>query len=597
MKYLITLLIPIVTYGQDLSTVRTIKHTFLDSNFHEVRVINPNKLSFNERKQIHYYDEYYFDNDAYLIGRNIFYAKGKTPYFSTNSFGSISHRKEEILAFNNAEKREGKVRTRYEFSPTLIDIKQFENFLAENTYTVTRFFPNGVINHKTKFEGDKVLGNKQEFYSKNGKKEFEWFYDEKLNKIYSIKEYKDEYIYINNYSNYKNQDYNSYTQELYSKKSGIRLAKFYYVNGQEQIDKRQYFSQSGNEIFYPSEDRGNKNEEALREYFIKNSSQSIEGVYTIKSNKNNTNYRIALLEDFNGKFYGYQIDAYCYNAENWESWERRVVIEKTSIDGFYDITWYSDYKEPEVNDIIEFKGDVLTNFGDYTMLKLYPKSKSNKPKANTKNDDWVGNGSGILISKSGYIVTNQHVIEDANAIEVEFISKGELNKLKAEIIQSDKINDLAIIKITDMNFSGIDNLSYNFKSQSSDVGTKVYAYGYPMALSIMGKEIKITDGIISSKTGYDGDITTYQITAPIQPGNSGGPLFDSKGNFIGINSSGLNNDISENVGYTIKSSYVINLIDVLPESFNLPSSTKLQFLSLTEQIKEISKYVVLIKVK
>ena len=156
---------------------------------------------------------------------------------------------------------------------------------------------------------------------------------------------------------------------------------------------------------------------------------------------------------------------------------------------------------------------------------------------------------------------------------------------------------MAIIKIFDINFDGLDSLTYNFKTRSSDVGTKVYAYGYPMALTTMGKEIKITDGIISSKSGFDGNITTYQITAPIQAGNSGGPLFDDNGNLIGINSSGLSKDIADNVGYTIKSSYVLNLIDVLPKSIDLPSSTILQSLPLTEQIKEISKYVVLIKVK
>jgi len=74
-------------------------------------------------------------------------------------------------------------------------------------------------------------------------------------------------------------------------------------------------------------------------------------------------------------------------------------------------------------------------------------------------------------------------------------------------------------------------------------------------------------------------------------------LFDDKANFIGINSSGLSKEIVDNVGYTIKSSYVFNLIDVLPKSIDLPSSVKLQSLPLTEQIKEISKYVVLIKVK
>ena len=188
-------------------------------------------------------------------------------------------------------------------------------------------------------------------------------------------------------------------------------------------------------------------------------------------------------------------------------------------------------------------------------------------------------------------------VSNANEIEVEFIINGEIKTFNAKVVQTDKVNDLAVIKIFDLKFDGLDNLPYNFKTRSSDVGTKVYAYGYPMALSLMGKEIKITDGIISSKSGFDGDITTYQITAPIQGGNSGGPLFDDKGNFLGINSSGLSKNIADNVGYTIKSSYVFNLIDALPKTIDLPSNTKLQSLPLTEQIKEISKYVVLVKVK
>ena len=206
-------------------------------------------------------------------------------------------------------------------------------------------------------------------------------------------------------------------------------------------------------------------------------------------------------------------------------------------------------------------------------------------------------GSGFIYSSNGYIITNHHVIDDADDIEVEFILNDEVQKFNAEIVQVDKTNDLAIIKIFDMNFDGVDELPYNFKTRSSDVGTKVYAFGYPMALSIMGKEMKVTDGMISSKTGFDGNITTYQITAPIQGGNSGGPLFDEKGNLIGINSSGLRKDVADNVAYSIKTSYILNLIDILPKSIELPSNTKLESLPLTEQIKEISKYVVLIKVK
>jgi len=248
------------------------------------------------------------------------------------------------------------------------------------------------------------------------------------------------------------------------------------------------------------------------------------------------------------------------------------------------------------NTIINFSLPYPVQGYEQILYKTYP--LSNKIKGiPVKNNEWAGNGSGIIISKSGHIVTNYHVIEDADDIEVEFILNDEVQKFNAEIVQVDKVNDLAIIKIFDMNFDGVDELPYNFKTRSSDVGTKVYAFGYPLALSLMGKEIKVTDGIISSKSGFDGDITTYQITAPIQGGNSGGPLFDEKGNLLGINSSKIIKDNVDNVAYTIKSNYVLNLIDVLPKSIELPSSTKLESLPLTEQIKEISKYVVLVKVK
>ena len=240
---------------------------------------------------------------------------------------------------------------------------------------------------------------------------------------------------------------------------------------------------------------------------------------------------------------------------------------------------------------LEYGIRILDDDSSHTNEVAEPRTK------NSLKEVWLGNGSGLIFSKEGYIVTNHHVISDANDIEIEFILNGELQKFNTRTVKIDKSNDLAILKIEDINFKKLENLPYNFKSSPSDVGTKVYAYGYPMALSSMGKEIKITDGVISAKTGFEGDITTYQISAAIQGGNSGGPLFDDKGNFLGINSSGLAADVANNVGYTVKSSYILSLIDVLPKTFDLPSSKQLESLPLTEQIKEISKYVVLIKVK
>ena len=79
--------------------------------------------------------------------------------------------------------------------------------------------------------------------------------------------------------------------------------------------------------------------------------------------------------------------------------------------------------------------------------------------------------------------------------------------------------------------------------------------------SINGKEIKITDGIISSKSGFDGDITTYQITAPIQAGNSGGPLVNMNGEVIGINTAVFRE--ANGIGFTVSSNVAKPIIDSL----------------------------------
>lgn len=333
-----------------------------------------------------------------------------------------------------------------------------------------------------------------------------------------------------------------------------------------------------------------KSENAIRDYFDKNGAKLIEGIWEYSSS--DSSYRLAIIkEDY--RFFATVIE----QSGNFYPSDLKATFETAATDKIVTINWIMGDKKTNKRTVGTVTSNALIEFNLNEKVQLYRVYPKLGKKKRTKTGEWAGNGSGIIISKSGYIVTNHHVIEDAENIEVEFIIDGEVNKFNAEIVKVDKVNDLAIIKIFDINFDGLDDLLYNFKTRSSDVGTKIYAYGYPMALSLMGKEIKITDGIISSKSGFDGDIRTYQITAPIQGGNSGGPLFDKKGNFIGINSSGLRKDIADNVGYSIKSNYVMNLIDVLPKSIDLPSSSKIQSLPLTEQIKEISKYVVLVKVK
>jgi S1-C subfamily serine protease len=232
----------------------------------------------------------------------------------------------------------------------------------------------------------------------------------------------------------------------------------------------------------------------------------------------------------------------------------------------------------------------LKMYWHFVWTKKYPAEEDK-----STSNEWSGNGTGFFIDKNGYIATNYHVIEDASEIEVDFIQNNEKKSFKAKVISSDKQNDLAIIKIEDDKFKPYLRLPYSIKTTITDVGSNVFTLGYPMALTVMGDEVKFTDGKISSKTGFQGDITTYQISVPVQPGNSGGPLIDYDGNIIGV----VNAKImaADNVSYAIKLAYLKNLIDVIPDNLILPNDFTISQKTLTEKIKIFSNYVVLIKIR
>lgn len=220
-------------------------------------------------------------------------------------------------------------------------------------------------------------------------------------------------------------------------------------------------------------------------------------------------------------------------------------------------------------------------------------NESASPNTDIQKSKYIASGTGFFLDPRGFIVTNFHVIDGANNIDVFVTKNGKTSIYSAKSVVVDKSNDLAILKITDSQYTKMPPIPYTIASGTKDVGSEVYAMGYP-ELSYLGEELKVTDGIISSKTGYQGDVTTYQISAPIQHGNSGGPLFDNKGYLVGITNAGVSE--LQNVGYAIKVSYLNNLIDACPEVIYLPTNHQLAGLPLTDRVKKTSPYVVIIKV-
>jgi len=231
--------------------------------------------------------------------------------------------------------------------------------------------------------------------------------------------------------------------------------------------------------------------------------------------------------------------------------------------------------------------------GSRLLMGKVKKKKLPPRKIQNSASDWAGSGTGVLIDNGGYIITNLHVVEDKDEISVYCPQRSDAD-LKAKVIMKDKNNDLAIIKIIDKDYeSSSDIIPYAINSSIEDVGSVVFTLGYPLALTNMGKEIKYTEGSISSKTGYDDDVSMYQISVPIQPGNSGGPLFNSRGELVGIVNAKIVGEGIENVSYAIKSLYAASLLESANDDISIPTGNTQG--DLKELIKVLDDYVFMIK--
>lgn len=202
---------------------------------------------------------------------------------------------------------------------------------------------------------------------------------------------------------------------------------------------------------------------------------------------------------------------------------------------------------------------------------------------------WSGTGFAI---GDKYIATNHHVVKDAGKIEIVGNFNGKKVSYQAEVVASDATNDLAILKVADATFNGFGSIPYSAKTTSSEIGENIFALGYPL-IETMGSDIKLSTGIISSLSGFQDNIALYQISAPIQPGNSGGPLFDYDGNLIGVICA--KHKGAENVNYAVKVSYLHNLVSRVP-AVSIPShGGLLGNLTLSEKVKRIKDFVFIIK--
>ncbi|MDO9459363.1 MAG: S1C family serine protease [Alphaproteobacteria bacterium] len=191
-----------------------------------------------------------------------------------------------------------------------------------------------------------------------------------------------------------------------------------------------------------------------------------------------------------------------------------------------------------------------------------PVAQVNTPPAAPKPPEF-STGSGFFVTPDGYFVTNYHVIAGAEGIVLVDVNS---KMHPATIVRIDKANDIAVLK-ADGKFKAIPVVT----SRTAKRGQSVITVGYPHA-NIQGLEPKVTGGIINSLTGLNNDARTFQISVPLQSGNSGGPLVTLDGNVIGVVAMKLSalamleetGDLPQNVNYAVKSNYLTEVLIGIP---------------------------------
>ncbi|MEH3144932.1 MAG: serine protease [Methylobacterium frigidaeris] len=225
------------------------------------------------------------------------------------------------------------------------------------------------------------------------------------------------------------------------------------------------------------------------------------------------------------------------------------------------------------------------------VLEARSSPETPRPGAPPKRDGG-SSGSGFFVSEAGHVLTNHHVVAGCAEIDV---GRAGVPSVRARLVAADEQNDLAVLS-TPLEAPVVPALSLRPR-----VGESVYAYGFPLS-SLLATTGNFTVGNITASAGLRDDSRMLQISTPIQPGNSGGPLVDQYGTVVGVVTSKLNamkvalasNDIPQNVNFAIKAMIALNFLDAngIPPAAGIRSPAPMDAAGVADQARLFTVQVV-----
>jgi S1-C subfamily serine protease len=207
----------------------------------------------------------------------------------------------------------------------------------------------------------------------------------------------------------------------------------------------------------------------------------------------------------------------------------------------------------------------VADAGDFSVAPPAPKpvaATATAPPGSTKPEKTgQQTGTGFVVSTNGHVVTNQHVVDGCIG-DIQGNLTGEA-AVTLRLVSSDEINDLALLQAPG-SFKDVAII----KDKAIQSGDPVVAIGYPFH-GLLTSDFTVTTGIVSSLSGIMNDTRFLQITAAVQPGNSGGPLLAASGEVVGVVAAKLNalkfvkatGNIPENINFAIKTGALRDFLD------------------------------------
>lgn len=171
----------------------------------------------------------------------------------------------------------------------------------------------------------------------------------------------------------------------------------------------------------------------------------------------------------------------------------------------------------------------------------------------------VSSGSGFAVSGEGHVVTNFHVVNGCNEVSIHHLGQD----ISTRMIYRDPVNDLAVLQ-----GDFVPPQVFRISRRNPSIMQEVYVAGFPFGDQV-SPSIEVAKGIVGSLAGVANNISNIQIDAALQPGNSGGPIFDEQGNVVAVAVAKFDLEkvienwgvIPENTNFGIKSTVVVNMLE------------------------------------